>query len=63
MRYHEHSIDCFARTADGQPLAYTPCRADGLDRNLVNLKTVDFYPECKGLTLICPMLPLVKVGR
>lgn len=50
---HHHGIECYARNATG-PLAYTPCREDGLDRNLRNLKRVDFGERArKGLTLIC----------
>jgi len=52
MKPHWHTIECYARNAIG-PLAYTPCRADGLDRNLKNLKKVDFHHDCKGLTLTC----------
>jgi hypothetical protein len=57
---HRHTIACYASNETG-PLAYTPCRADGLDRNLRNLNPVDFwtdqtghYPH-KGLTLICKL--------
>lgn len=51
---HLHGIDCYAKNARG-PLAYTPCRQDGLDRNLTNLKAVDFEAGQGrgGLTLIC----------
>ncbi len=49
---HKHSIGCYASNFRG-PLAYTPCREDGLDRNLTNLKIVDFSHTCPGLTLIC----------
>lgn len=58
--YHEHTIDCYARNATG-PLAYTLCRADGLDRNLLNLKPIDFHPNQKGLRLVCPYLPLMEM--
>ena len=51
---HKHTIECYAKNAAG-PLAYTPCRPDGLDRNLKNLKVIDFKEGTglKGLTLIC----------
>jgi hypothetical protein len=39
--HHVHGENCYARTADGRPYAYTPCRADGLDRNLRNVNPVD----------------------
>ena len=50
---HIHTKECYL--CDNQGLVYTPCRADGLDRNLRHLKDVDFYAGFgrKGLTLIC----------
>lgn len=59
MNRHRHTAECYASNATG-PLAYTPCREDGLDRNLINMKRVDFeesqraHDVVKGLTLICP---------
>jgi len=58
-RKHVHTIDCYASNDLG-PLAYTPCRTDGLDRNLRNLKEVDFVAmpnetRKKCLTLICKL--------
>jgi hypothetical protein len=64
MSHHEHTIDCYAKTPDGG-LAYTPCRADGLDRHKTYLPVVDFwtyqgsYPH-NGLTLVCDKLPLAR---
>lgn len=52
---HSHGIDCYAKTPDGRPLAYTPCRVDGADRNLRNLNQADFRPGAKGLTLVCTL--------
>lgn len=54
MKGHRHTIQCYAYNATG-PLAYTPCRADGLDHNLKNLKEVDFHHGCKGITLMCKL--------
>ena len=50
---HKHGKDCYLRAGWG--FAYTPCRADGLDRNLTILKEVDFSREIarKCCTLIC----------
>lgn len=61
---HRHQIDCYAVNASG-PLAYTPCRKDGLDRNLQNMQRVDYEAlqrvrptECvRGLTLVCTQQP------
>jgi len=51
---HKHTVNCYARNATG-PLAYTPCREDGADRNLQNLKEVDFNAGLglRGLRLVC----------
>lgn len=68
---HQHTADCYARNASG-PLAYTPCRADGLDRNLTNMNSVDFEAQqrvngdtpVRGLTLICTQVnPAPKKPR
>lgn len=65
---HIHNIDCYA-TNEGGKLAYTPCRKDGLDRNLRNVKMVD-YEACvrvhghpvMGLTLVCEYPDVVNTG-
>lgn len=56
---HEHTAECYASNASG-PLAYTPCREDGLDRNLHNMRPMDLTAAqlrndgvARGLTLIC----------
>lgn len=50
---HRHTVDCYARNATGA-LAYTPCREDGLDKNLKNLNPADFEEgHRQGLTLVC----------
>lgn len=59
MDRHRHTAECYASNVFG-PLAYTPCRDDGHDRNLTNMKRVDYdemqraHDIVKGLTLICP---------
>jgi hypothetical protein len=57
MTKHKHGIACYARNASG-PLAYTPCREDGLDRHLTNLNEADFKAGTglRGLTLVCTLV-------
>jgi hypothetical protein len=59
--FHEHTAACFAANASG-PLAYTPCRADKRDRNLLNMNSADLpiitatwyrTGRTPGLTPVC----------
>ncbi len=67
---HRHTIDCYERNDHG-PLAYKPCREDGLDRNLRNMNSVDYEAEqrvtpmqgVKGLTLTCSVSAQSKESK
>jgi hypothetical protein len=53
---HVHTADCFLKR-NGRPV-YTPCREDGLDRNLREMNLVDFETRLRtrnynGLTFTC----------
>lgn len=52
---HVHLVGCYKPGSRQGTRAYTPVREDGLDRNLRDMKDVDFTREsARGLTLICP---------
>ncbi len=59
MNLHEHTSDCYEKWPHGGGLKYTPCREDGLDKNLHEMRTIDFeslqraQDVVRGLTLTC----------
>lgn len=60
---HQHTVHCYAPGEYSETRAYRPIRADGLDRNLRNMKDIDFRPAViPALTLVCQEAAGLQVG-